>query len=152
MVNVIGNTLYSSNGSVISSGLKATAQIAKAPLKNVEKNLPIFVRQTLQIIRETGSTEADVVQTAFKTLAVIIRDVSSSQLKEKDLTFLLELLTPDLEEVTRQANAFALLRAIVSRKFVVPEIYDLMDRVGEIMVTSQSPRARSVGSIDGPSV
>ncbi|KAL5483039.1 UTP20_9 [Sanghuangporus weigelae] len=144
MVNVIGNTLYSSNGSVVSSGLKAAAQIVKAPLENVKKNLPIFVRQTLQIVRETGSTEADVVQAAFKTLAVIIRDVSSSQLKEKDLTFLLELLTPDLEEVTRQANAFALLRAIVYRKFIVPEIYDLMDRVGEIMVTSQSPQVQEL--------
>ncbi|KAL5531823.1 UTP20 [Sanghuangporus sanghuang] len=144
MVNVIGNTLYSSTGSVVSFGLKAVAQIVKAPLENVKKNLPIFVRQTLQIVRETGSTEADVVQAAFKTLAVIIRDVSSSQLKEKDLTFLLELLTPDLEEVTRQANAFALLRAIVYRKFIVPEIYDLMDRVGEIMVTSQSPQVQEL--------
>ncbi|KAL5498462.1 UTP20 [Sanghuangporus vaninii] len=144
MVNVIGNTLYSSSGSVVSSGLKAVAQIVKAPLDNVKKNLPIFVRQTLQIVRETGSTEADVVQSAFKALAVIIRDVSSSQLKEKDLTFLLELLTPDLEEVTRQANAFALLRAIVYRKFIVPEIYDLMDRVGEIMVTSQSPQVQEL--------
>ena len=50
----------------------------------------------MQIIRETGSTESDVVQTALKTLAVIIRDCSSSQVKEKDSTFLLELLTPDL--------------------------------------------------------
>ena len=122
-MNVIGNTLYSPNGNVISSALKACAQFAKAPLKNVEKSLPIFVRQTLQIIRETGSTEADVVQTAFKTLAlVIIRDVSVSQVKEKNLTNLLELLNPDLEEVTHQGNAFALLQAIISRKFIVSEM------------------------------
>ena len=144
MVNVIGNTLYASNGNVVSSGLKAAAQIAKAPLENVEKSLPIFVRQTMQIIRETGSTESDVVQTAFKTLAVIIRDCSSSQVKEKDSTFLLELLTPDLEEASRQANAFALLRAIVSRKFIIPEIYDLMDRISEIMVTGQSAQVQEL--------
>ncbi|KAI5120165.1 hypothetical protein M0805_008432 [Coniferiporia weirii] len=144
LVNVIGNTLYGSNGNVVSSGLKATAQIVKCPLKNVEKSLPVFVRQILEIVRQTGNTEADVTQTAFKTLAVIIRDCSSSQLKEKDLTYLLELLTPDLEEVTRQATAFSLLRAIVSRKFVVPEIYDLMIKVGEIMVTSQSSQVQEL--------
>ncbi|THH09644.1 hypothetical protein EW145_g1873 [Phellinidium pouzarii] len=144
MVNVIGNTLYATNGNVVSSGLKATAQIVKCPLKNVEKSLPVFVRQSLEIVRQTGSTEAEVTQTAFKTLAVIIRDCSSSQLKEKDLTFLLELLTPDLEEISRQATAFSLLRAVVSRKFVVPEIYDLMVKVEEIMVTSQSSHVQEL--------
>ncbi|KAJ3767370.1 hypothetical protein FB446DRAFT_820637 [Lentinula raphanica] len=34
-------------------------------------------------------------------------------------------------------TAFAILRAVVARKFVVPKIYDIMDKVSEIMVTSQ---------------
>ncbi|KAL5476567.1 UTP20_5 [Sanghuangporus weigelae] len=91
------------------------------------------IHQTLQIVWKRGVRK----QMSFKTLAVTIRDVSSSQLKEKGLTFLLELLTPDLEEVAQQVDAYALLRAIVYRKFIVPEIYDLMDRVDEIMVTSR---------------
>lgn len=144
MVSVIGNTLYSNNGNVASSGLKAISQMIKSPLKSVEESLPVFVRQTFAIIRQTGSTESDLTQTAFKTLAVMIRDHSSSQVKEKDLIFLLELVTPDLEEVSRQATAFSLLRAIVSRKFVVPEIYDVMDKVREIMVTAQSPQVQEL--------
>ena len=144
MVNVIGNTLYASNGEVISSGLKATAQVIKCPLKNVEKSLPVFVRQILEIVKQTGGTESNVMQNALRTLSVVIRDCPSSQLKEKDLTFLLEVLTPDLEEVTRQGTAFNLLRSIVSRKFVVPEIYDLMERVSEIMVTSQSAQVQEL--------
>ena len=144
MVKVIGNTLYAANGNIVSAGLKATAQIVKCPLKNMDKSLPVFLRQSLQIIRQSGSTEAEVTQTAFKTLAVLIRDCPSAQVKEKDLTFLLELLAPDLEEVTRQATAFALLRAIVSKKFVVPEIYDLMVKIGEIMVTNQSTQVQEL--------
>lgn len=142
MVNVVGNALYASNGNVVSSGLKAVAQFVKCPLKNVEKSLPIFVRQFLEIIRTSGSTEADVAQTALKTLALIIRDCPGSQVKEKELVYLLELLGPDLEEPSRQGTAFSVLRAIVSRKFVVPEIYDLMTRVEEIMVTSQARAAQ----------
>ncbi|EEB96308.1 hypothetical protein MPER_04578, partial [Moniliophthora perniciosa FA553] len=58
--------------------------------------------------------------------------------KEKDLTFLLEIIAPDLEEPSIQNAVFQMLRAIISRKFVVPEIYDLMEKVSEIMVTNQS--------------
>ncbi|KAI0657631.1 armadillo-type protein [Cubamyces menziesii] len=138
MVPVIGNTLYSAHMQVIVPGLKAAAAIVKCPLKSIEKSLPVFIRQIIDIIKQAGSTEPDTVQTAFKSLATILRDHSSAQVKEKDLVYLLELLAPDLEEPERQAAVFTMLRAIVARRFVVPEIYDIMDKVAEIMVTNQS--------------
>jgi U3 small nucleolar RNA-associated protein 20 len=144
MVAVIGNTLYSSNSTVLTHGLKASAAIIKCPLKNLDKSLPIFVRQTIDILKEIGSTESEVAQTALKTLAAIVRDKSNSEVKEKDLVYLLELLGPDLEEPDRQASVFAMLRAIVARKFIVPDIYDLMERVSEIMVTNQSAQVQEL--------
>ena len=144
MVAAIGNTLYSSNSNVLIHGLKASAAIIKCPLKNLDKSLPIFVRQTIDILKETGSTESEVSQTALKTLAAIVRDESKAEVKEKDLVYLLELLGPDLEEPSRQASVFAMLRAIVARKFIVPDIYDLMERVSEIMITSQSPQVQEL--------
>ena len=137
-VSVIGNSLYSTNGAVVSAGLKAATQMAKCPLKSLEKSLPVFVRQAIEVVRRGGSTESELSQAALKTLTAIIRDSPSMQLKEKDLGFLIEVISPDLEDAERQPVAFPLLRAIVSRKFVVPEIYDLMDRIREIMITSQS--------------
>ena len=139
MVSVIGNTLYSNHMQAVISGLKAAAAIVRCPLKSIAKSLPVFIRQILQVVKQTGSTEAEVVQTAFKSLATILREQPVAQIKEKDLVFLLELLSPDLEEPSRQTAVFTMLKAIVARKFVVPEIYDLMDRVSEIMVTNQSP-------------
>ncbi|KAG8958312.1 U3 snoRNP protein [Tulasnella sp. 419] len=137
-VSLIGNCLYSSNANVVVAALKATAAIVKWPLPSIPKSLPVFIRQTFVIIRQGGTTESDVVQTAFKTLAVVIRDASGSQVKESDLTYLIELVSPDLEEPERQGAVFSLLRAIIARKFVIPEIYDLMDKVSEVMVTGQS--------------
>jgi U3 small nucleolar RNA-associated protein 20 len=144
MVPVIGNTLYSSNSHVLIQGLKATAAIIKCPLKKLEKSVPVFVRRTIEILKETGSTESEVAQTALKSLATIVRDKSNAEVKEKDLVYLLELLAPDLEEPGRQASVFAMLRAIVARKFIVPEIYDLMERVSEVMVTNQSPQVQEL--------
>jgi U3 small nucleolar RNA-associated protein 20 len=144
MVPVIGNTLYSDNAMVIMSGMKAAASIVKAPLKSLDKSLPIFIRQIIDIVKQTGSTESDTVQTAFKSLATVLRDNPTAQVKEKDLVYLLELLTPDLEDPLRQASVFSMLRAIVSRKFIVHEIYDLMDKVSEIMVTNQSDQVQEL--------
>ncbi|CAL1711913.1 unnamed protein product [Somion occarium] len=144
MIPVIGNTLYSSHMQVVIPGLKAAAGIVKCPLKSVEKSLPVFVHQMVDIVKQAGSTESEAVQTAFKSLSTILRDQPSAQVKEKDLVFLLEVLSPDLEEPSRQASVFAMLRAIVARKFVVPEIYDLMERVSEIMVTNQSSQVQEL--------
>jgi U3 small nucleolar RNA-associated protein 20 len=144
MVAVIGNTLYSSNSHVVTQGLKASAAIIKCPLKKLEKSVPVIVQQTIDILKQTGSTESEVAQTALKSLATIMRDKSNAEIKEKDLVYLLELLAPDLEEPARQATVFAVLRAIVARKFIVPEIYDLMERVSEILVTNQSPQVQEL--------
>ena len=65
------------------------------------------------------------------------------QVEERDLDYLLGLISPDLEVQSRQASAFSLLRAIVTRKFVVPEIYDSMEKVSEISV-SQSPQVQEL--------
>ncbi|CCM06042.1 uncharacterized protein FIBRA_08288 [Fibroporia radiculosa] len=144
MVTIIGNTLYSDRMEVVILGLKAAAAITKCPLKFIDKSLPVLITQMIDIIRQAGTTESDAVQVAFKSLATILREQSSAQVKEKDLVYLLELLSPDLEDPSRQASVFTMLRAIVSRKFVVPEIYDLMDRVSQIMVTSQSPQVQEL--------
>ena len=143
MVVVIGNTLYSTNAPVLILGMRCAAILAKCPLKAIEESLPVIVRQILDIIKQAGNTESELVQVAFKSLATVLRDGPPVQVTEKDL-YLIELLSPDLEEPTRQASIFALLRAIVARKFVVPEIYDLMGKVSEIAVTSQSPQVQEL--------
>lgn len=144
MVAVIGNTLYSDNAAVLILGLKAAASIVKCPLNSLVKSVPVFVRQTIDIIKQIGNTESEVVQTALKSLAIVLRERPNAQVKEKDLVFLLELLSPDLEDTARQAPVFTMLRAIVARRFVVPEMYDIMDKVSEIMVTNQSPHVQEL--------
>ncbi|KAH9924569.1 armadillo-type protein [Fomitopsis serialis] len=144
MVPVIGNTLYSDRMEVILPALKATAAIVKCPVASIEKTLPVFIRQMIDIIRQAGNTEADAVQTALKSLSTVLRNQSAAQVKEQDLVYLLELISPDIEDPSRQAAVFAMFRAIVARKFVVPEIYDVMDKVSEVMVTSQSPQVQEL--------
>ncbi|KAK0189706.1 hypothetical protein F5146DRAFT_1052188 [Armillaria mellea] len=144
MVVAIGNTLYSTSSPVLMSGVRCVAGLVKCPLKSMDKSLPVFIKQILDIVRLAGNTESELVQMTLKSLATIIRDGPAVDVKEKDLVFLLEVLSPDLEEPSRQTTVFTMLRAIVSRKFVVPEIYDLMEKVSETMVASQSPQVQEL--------
>lgn len=48
----------------------------------------------------------------------------------------------DLEESATKQTAFGLLRAILGRKLVLPEVYDLMTRVQELVVQSQASQVR----------
>ncbi|KAG5220004.1 U3 snoRNP protein [Salix suchowensis] len=94
MIVAVGNTLYSTDSPVLVLGLKAVAGLVKCPSKVLEESLPVFIRQVLDIIKRTGSTESEVVQVAFKSLATILRDGPAVHIQEKDLVYLLELLAP----------------------------------------------------------
>lgn len=145
LVSAIGNTLYSPTVPILILGLKATAAVAKCPVPQVEESLPAFITNIFKIIKHAGGTaESEVAQTALKTLAVLIRDCKETQVSDSQLKYLIEVISPDLEEHERQASIFTVLRAVISRRFVVPEIYDLMDRVSSIMVTSQSPHVQEL--------
>lgn len=144
LVNIIGNTLYAGDSQVIVLGCKSTAALVKCPIETVASSLPTLVQQIFLIVKQAGGTESDVSQAALKTLAVILRDCKTVEISEKQLTYLLEVISPDLEDPARQATLFALLRSIISRKFVVADIYDLMDKVSEVMVTSQSPHVQEL--------
>lgn len=54
--------------------------------------------QILDISKQVGSTKSDLSQTALTSLATILQDGPPIQVKEKDLKYLLELVSPDLEE------------------------------------------------------
>lgn len=139
LVNAIGNALFSKSDSVLTLGMKAAAAITKTPLPSVDAAAPAMIEQIIKIIkRYGGSASSQVCQVAMRSLSVIIRDCKSAVVKEKQLAYLVEIIGPDLDEHETQAPAFALLRAILAKRFVVPEVYDLMEKVASLMVTSQS--------------
>jgi U3 small nucleolar RNA-associated protein 20 len=144
MVPVIGNSLYATNVAILIPAARCAANLAKCPLKSLNKSLPVYITQIIDLLRQAGNTESELAQALLKSLATILRDGPAVQVKEKDLVFLLEIVTPELEEPERQASAFSMLRAIVARKFVVPEIYDTMEKVSEILVTSQSSQVQEL--------
>ncbi|KAG1731833.1 armadillo-type protein [Suillus paluster] len=142
LVKLIGNALYSSSEPVLIASFKASASILRCPLNSVSSSAPVIARQILAIVRSTGSGESEVAQAGLKALASILRECEAAQAKEKDLLFLIEFVSPYLEDPDRQGTVFALLKAVVARRLIVPELYDVMADVSAILVTSQSAQTR----------
>ncbi|KAH9449426.1 hypothetical protein KEM48_009240 [Puccinia striiformis f. sp. tritici PST-130] len=144
LVSVVGNTLYTHNTEVLGRGLKVMSILIKLPLPEVERSATIIVRQMLAVVNHIGTSQSDISQVALKSLGTVIRDCKKVELTEKQLTDLLKMIVPDLEDPDRQTTLFALLRGIMSKKFMAPELYDLMDQILRLLVTAQSNQVREI--------
>lgn len=144
LVKAVGETLYAPDAPVVERGLRAAAALACCPLPTLEDALPVMQKQMVALLRHAGSLHSAMAQTALRSLAVVIREGRSAPPPARQLTELLNLVSMDLETPAVQASVFALLRAIVSRAYVVPEVYDVMDRVAELLVVSHDEQVREV--------
>ena len=146
MVEILGNALYSKHVSVITIVLRIFCVLIKSALPSMHKKetMTVITKRLLELVANSTSTSTELVQTAFKLLAIVIRNCEFIDVSEKQLVILLTLIKPDLEEPDLQNNSFNLIKAILSRKYVVNVIYEIMDDVSKILVTSQSHQVRQL--------
>eukprot|EP00960_Hanusia_phi_P028334 747324-Hanusia_phi.AAC.2 len=67
-------------------------------------------------------------------------------MSQQQLRVLLSFARQDLHETERQGVAFALLRAIIEKKLVCEEVYEIITSVSDQLVTSQSEQTRALCS------
>lgn len=112
-----------------------------------------------KILQQAGAaTRNEMVQTCYRTLTALLKQqqglelaqqgaqdtkTETLRLTEPQLRVLLSFLRADLDEQDHQNATFALLKAIVNSRLVISEVYDVMLRVGELLVQSDSPGARA---------
>lgn len=144
LIRAVGETLYARHAPVVERGLRAAAALARCPLPTLDEALPVMQKQMLVLLRHAGGIHSAIAQTTLRALSVVIREGRAKAPPAQHLTELLHLVSSDLDAPESQGSIFALLRAIVSRAFVVPEIYDVMDRIAELLVTSHDAQVREV--------
>lgn len=75
-------------------------------------------------------------------MTVLVRDVKYYKIEVSQLKVLLLYVEQDMHDHDRQATAFNLLRAIIARKLVIPEIHDVMGKVAELSIISELDHVR----------
>ncbi|KAK3712193.1 hypothetical protein QZH41_006452 [Actinostola sp. cb2023] len=74
-----------------------------------------------------------------KAMTAIIRDFNKYTIAQKHLQVLLGFVEEDIHDYSRQGTAFPLLKAILTRKLIVPEIHDVMTKVSQLSITGATP-------------
>lgn len=135
-VALLGNCLTSKYEDVLSLTLRCLTPLLRLPLPSVKSQAEEIKGVVLHIAQSSVDLRNPLVESCLRSLTVLLRNEEVT-LSTDQLHFLIQF--PLFVDIDKNPSfvALSLLKAIVSRKLVVPEIYDLAIRVAELMVTSQ---------------
>jgi U3 small nucleolar RNA-associated protein 20 len=133
-----GEALYSKHNKISILSMKILNTLIKAKIPKLKESWELIVKRLFQIIGRSRVTYNELIQNCFKLLISIIRDCYDVEITKFQLITLIKIIKIDLEEQENQSTTLSMIKAILARKYVVEEIYDLMNIVSNIIVTSQS--------------
>lgn len=122
----------------------------KLDLENLKSNVSSIVADVFSILHKYATNQISkkdnhylLVKSSFKCVIVLLRQVEYYTLNENQLKALLLYVEQDLQSFDKDTLAFTLLRSILDKKLSIPEIHEIMKKVAEISVTSESDEKRS---------
>nr|XP_018626916.1 small subunit processome component 20 homolog isoform X2 [Nicotiana tomentosiformis] len=135
-VRLLGECLNSKYENIMSASLRCLSPMVRLPLPSLESQAEKIKNSLLNIAQGSVASSNPLMESCVKLLTVLLRS-NKITLSTDQLHMLIQFpLFVDLER-NPSFVALSLLKAIVSRKLVVAEIYDIVKRVAELMVTSQ---------------
>lgn len=140
---IIGDTLIEAQEDVKISAMRLLSAIVKLPMPELERNAPLYFAEAVKVVKNSTNTNEEGAQAALKLVVAILRDRKDVKVRDIDVAALLHRVAPDIEEPDRQGVTFSFIRAVMSRKIQVPEIYELVDKLGVMMITNHTIGARS---------
>ncbi|KAK7813688.1 hypothetical protein U0070_001394 [Myodes glareolus] len=147
-VEVLINCLDAKDVKVITGALQCLIWVLRFPLPSIETKAGQLTKHLFLLLKNYARLGAargqnfHLVVNCFKCVTIVVKKVKSCQISEKQLQVLLAYAEEDIYDTTRQATAFGLLKAILSRKLLVPEIDDIMRKVSSLAISAQNEPAR----------
>ncbi|KAM3588219.1 uncharacterized protein V6R79_024222 [Siganus canaliculatus] len=133
---------------VTTEALVAFTWLLRYPLPAVETNADHLTKQLFVLLKDYSKAGAargenyHLVQNCFKAITILVKNVTSNKISETQLQVLLGYAEEDIYDQSRQATAFGLLKAILSRKLVVPEMEEVLKKVSKLSVTGSNAMVR----------
>lgn len=140
-IELLGHCLKSKYEGVISHSVKCLACLLRLPLPSIDIHSSNITSSVFNMVLKSSKNDSPVMQSSVNLLVMLLRHANTT-ISNDQLKLLLQCpLFIDLES-SSTTIALSLLKAIVRRKLLVPELYDLITRIGRLMVTSQAPPIR----------
>ncbi|KAI5094075.1 small subunit processome component 20-like [Silurus meridionalis] len=140
--------LNSMHVKVITESLQGFIWILKFPLPAVEQNAEQITKQLFVLLKDYAKAGAGhgenfhLVQNCFKVITVLVKSVAKNCISDTQLQVLLGYAEEDIYDNSRQATAFGLLKAILSKKLVVPEMEEVMKKVAKLSINGSNEQVR----------
>ncbi|KAL6569638.1 hypothetical protein OROMI_014152 [Orobanche minor] len=135
-VSLLGQCLSSKYENIIIAALRCLALIVRLPLPSLQSHADKIKISLLGIAQGSVSASSQLTESCLKLLTTLLRSTRVT-LSADQLHMLIQFpLFVDLAK-NPSVVALSLLKAIINRKLVVPEIYDIVQIVAELMVQSQ---------------
>ncbi|KAI5069079.1 hypothetical protein GOP47_0015380 [Adiantum capillus-veneris] len=136
MVVLLQSCFESRHGTILGLALKCLCHLVRLPLPSVELSGAALLAKLLIMAQGFGKFENQVAQPCFNLLVAILKHAKSAHVSEDHLRTILQFpVFIDLEKAETNTG-LVILKAIVGRKLLVPELYDIVNRVAQLMVTS----------------
>lgn len=141
-IPMMGDAMVQSNEEVQMAAIRLLTTVIRVPLREIDHNAALYVSETVKIFKASPSTNTELAQAALKLTSAILRERREVEVREIDVAYLLKRIQPDLEELDRQGVAFNFLKAVLARKLVIVEVYEILETVASMMITNQTRGAR----------
>ena len=142
--------LSSPQVTLVTASLRTLLWLLKFPLPSLDKARVLeFTNKVFDLLNKFGAgtdgkgENHDLVVIASKLLVVLIRDVELTQLDQEHLKTVLDYVVTDVMDPFKATTAFGLISAIVSRKLVSPELHEVILKMVELSVQSNSGQTRT---------
>ncbi|KAF2687676.1 HEAT repeat protein-like protein [Lentithecium fluviatile CBS 122367] len=140
----VGDALVAGQEEVQIAAVRLLTTIIKMPMRELDENCLVYVQEAVTAIKGAPSSNAEIAQASLKLITAILRERPNVEVKERYLTQLIKRIMPDIDEPDRQGVTFGFLKAVMNRKIIMPEVYEVMDKVAAMMVTNQTRSMRDV--------
>ncbi|GME40771.1 Down-regulated-in-metastasis protein [Neofusicoccum parvum] len=141
---IIGDAVVSGQEEIQMAAIRLLSSIIKVPLEQIDKDATVYVSEAVRIIRGEKDTNTELAQASLKLISAVLRERRNTAVKEKDIAYLLKRVKDDLEQPDRQGVTFNFLKAVLGRKIIITEVYEILDTVSSVMVTNQTRMARDL--------
>ena len=142
LLPVINEAITDNHDEVKMSGLRLLTTLAKIPSSQIDSDTATHIAEAVKIIKDSPATNTEIAQASIKLVATILRERSTVEVRDNDILVIVQKIQYDLQEPDRQGSAFNFMKAVLSRKVLAPEVYDVIDEIANIMVTNESTNTR----------
>ncbi|KAK3718012.1 U3 snoRNP protein [Vermiconidia calcicola] len=139
---IAGDALVQGQEEVQLSALRLLGTIMRVPLPELESNALVYVKEAVRFIKTSNSMTTDSSKAALELITAVLREKRSVSIKDKDIGEVLKVMKTDIDEPDRQGIIYKFLRAVLGRKLMITEVYEIMDEVAKVVVTNADRNVR----------